>query len=737
MVSGKKKSRSRTIVGTILMIMAFAILLSLISFHNQTNLLGPVGDFLSLGVVGSLGLTSYFAAFVFGALSIAVFKSKWFRPILRTVLGLILLVVFLNTLLTLMDIPDPLFRIEGAGGGSLGLLLSGLLMQYTGAAGSYIISIYLLTVAYSIVARKPLYSVPLTAGRGAWRLGRWVTSMIGSALRRSDKPSRPGTPAIKKKKSPELKETAPPVIEEETDAHEPPLIIRDRNLLGDQPDEPLEEPPRAQPEPRKRAGGYKLPPLSLLNLPEKTDRKEREESIIERTRLLEQKLTDFGVSGKVKQVLPGPVVTTYEFEPASGVKVNKIVNLSDDLALGMKAMSVRIVAPVPGKAVVGIEIPNKNREPVYLREILASPKFQNSNAKLALGLGNDILGEPMITDLAQIPHLLIAGATGSGKSVALNSMICSILYKATPQEVKFILIDPKRLELSIYEGIPHLITPVVIDPRKAATALRWAVDEMERRYALLSEKGVRNIKGFNISVARGKNAKPSSDPFTIGEGEESLPYIVVVIDELADLMMVSSREVEDSLTRLAQMARAAGIHLMVATQRPSVDVLTGIIKVNFPARISFQLFSKFDSRTILDSNGAERLLGRGDMLFLRPGTSLLTRIHGPFVSEEEVKRIVEFWRTQQIPEYDDTVLQPRLEDDDLSEDDYDEKYEEAVALVARTGQASISMIQRRLRVGYNRSARMIEIMEREGLVGPADGSKPREVYIKESDLKDR
>jgi S-DNA-T family DNA segregation ATPase FtsK/SpoIIIE len=369
-----------------------------------------------------------------------------------------------------------------------------------------------------------------------------------------------------------------------------------------------------------------------------------------------------------------------------------------------------------------------------LKEILASPQFRNSDARLALGLGKDILGEPVITDLAKIPHLLIAGATGSGKSVGLNTMICSILYKSTPEEVKLILIDPKRLELSIYEEIPHLITPVVIDPRKAANALRWAVDEMERRYILLSEKKVRNIGGYNSAIVRGKG-RGGSDKFSEDtEDLVKLPYIVIVIDELADLMMVSSREVEESLTRLAQMARAAGIHLLVATQRPSVDVLTGIIKVNFPSRISFQLFSKFDSRTILDSSGAERLLGRGDMLFLPPGTSQLQRIQGPYVSEEEITRMVDFWKNQQRPVYDDSVLSSTVEEDDDQEIEYDEKYQEAVALVARSGQASISMVQRRLRVGYNRSARMIEMMEKQGLVGPADLGKPREVFVKESDL---
>jgi DNA segregation ATPase FtsK/SpoIIIE, S-DNA-T family len=412
-------------------------------------------------------------------------------------------------------------------------------------------------------------------------------------------------------------------------------------------------------------------------------------------------------------VLPGPVVTMYEFEPASGIKVSRIVNLADDLALGMKALSVRIVAPVPGKSVVGIEVPNPHRQPVYLREIVASPAFQQATSKLVLALGKDILGTPTVTDLAQIPHLLIAGATGSGKSVGLNSMICSMLLTAIPEEVKFIMIDPKMLELSVYDGIPHLIAPVVTHPKKAAAALHWAVEEMERRYRLLAEHGVRGIDGYNQT-----------------HPEARLPYLVVVIDELADLMLVARRDVEDALTRLAQMARAAGIHLLVATQRPSVDVLTGIIKANFPARISFQVSSRTDSRTILDAIGAERLLGKGDMLFLPPGTSKLLRIHGAYVSEAEIKRVVDSLRAQQAPRYDGSIFTAKTEAN-AEPESVDEKYDEAVALVARLGHASASLIQRHLRIGYNRAARLIEVMEREGVVGPADGSRPRDVYVKE------
>lgn len=490
-------------------------------------------------------------------------------------------------------------------------------------------------------------------------------------------------------------------------------------------------------------GGYHLPPLSLLDNPpqKKAQSKKSEGELILNSTILEKKLSDFGIEGKVIQVLPGPVITMYEFEPAPGVKVSKIVNLADDLALGMRTIGVRILAPVPGKAVVGIEVPNLKRDFVYLKEILAAEEFVKSKKKLLMGLGKDISGMPVITNLAQIPHLLIAGSTGSGKSVGVNSMICSILFKATPDEVKFIMIDPKMLELSIYDGIPHLIAPVVTNPKKAATALKWAVEEMERRYQLMTEKAVRNIEGYNRLIdekaktqkkdkTKGKAERESED-IREEQMEVRLPYIVVVIDELADLMMVSSKDVEDSLTRLAQMARAAGIHLLVATQRPSVDVLTGVIKANFPARISFQVVSKFDSRTILDTGGSEKLLGKGDMLFLPPGTSRLSRIHGAMVAEIEIKKIVEFLKKQQKPVFLKDIFKAKADlEKSHDEEEYDERYDEAVALVTKTGQASISMIQRRLKVGYNRAARMIELMEKEGVVGPSDGIKPRNVFVK-------
>jgi S-DNA-T family DNA segregation ATPase FtsK/SpoIIIE len=416
----------------------------------------------------------------------------------------------------------------------------------------------------------------------------------------------------------------------------------------------------------------------------------------------------------------------YEFKPAPGIKISKVASLADDLALTLRASTIRIVAPIPGKAAIGIEIPNNQREMVYLKQILSSSAYQESGFKLPIALGKDITGTPVITDLSRMPHLLVAGATGTGKSVSINTMINSLLFKVSPEMVRFLMIDPKRIELSIYHDIPHLLHPVVIQPKEATKALRWAVQEMERRYMLLSDLGVRNIEAYNRKIRKDPSPSPPDDG---DSGKKPLPYIILVIDELADLMMVSSRDVEEAITRLAQMARAAGIHLIIATQRPSVDVLTGIIKANFPTRISFQVSSKVDSRTILDAIGAEHLLGDGDMLFMPPGVGRVVRIHGAFVSEDEIKGVTDFLRKQKKPDYDESILSVSEENGtDETELERDEKYEQAVEVVMQTGQASISMIQRRLRVGYNRAARMIELMEMEGIVGPSDGVRPRDVY---------
>jgi len=484
-------------------------------------------------------------------------------------------------------------------------------------------------------------------------------------------------------------------------------------------------------------GRFVMPPLSLLTSPEKRSAAVSESALLEKARILESKFGDFGVEGRVLEIHPGPVITQYEYEPAPGIKVSKIVNLANDLSLSMKAIGgVRILAPIPGKAVVGIEIPNADKDPVRLKEILVSDEFQRGEHKLPLGLGKDIAGDPIVADLSKMPHLLVAGTTGSGKSVSINAMIVSLLYRLGADQLRFLMIDPKMLELSPYEGIPHLLHPVITHPKEAALALKWAVREMEYRYQLLAEQNVRDIAGHNRKVEKilgtGRRAKSIDgvQPQDDTPLPSKLPIIVIIIDELADLMMVASRDVEESIARLAQMARAAGIHLLLATQRPSVDVITGLIKANFPARISFQVTSKIDSRTILDSSGAESLLGKGDMLFMRPGAGTLMRVHGALVEDDEVQRIVEFWQSQGKPRYDRSIVEPpTLEPDEQNDAEYDEKYDEAVALVTQTRQASISLLQRRLRVGYNRAARMIEMMEDDGIVSGSAGARPREVLV--------
>ena len=475
---------------------------------------------------------------------------------------------------------------------------------------------------------------------------------------------------------------------------------------------------------------FKLPHIDLLDPKAKGNVVIDKEAVYRNAKLIEEKLSDFGVSGKVTEIRPGPVITMFEYKPSPGIKINKISALSSDLAMGLSALSIRIIAPIPGRDVIGIEVPNAERETVVLRELLESSEFINSKSMLTLALGKDISGIPFYMDLRRAPHLMIAGTTGSGKSVFLHTVLASMLFKATPYELKFIMVDPKMLELSIYEDIPHLLHPVVTNPKEAAAALRWAVREMELRYKLMSELGVRDIESYNSYIDKG-------DPRD--SNQHSLAYIVIVIDELADLMMIAPSEIRESVTRLSQMARAAGIHLIVATQRPSVDIVAGLIKANFPARISFLVSSRVDSRIILDSTGAEQLLGKGDMLFLQPGTSKLLRIQGALISDEERESITEFLKAQAKPEYNQEIT--KIEESDTQpeiEDEKDELYLEALRIIAETRQASISMLQRKLKIGYNRAARIVEIMEKEGVIGPQESAgKPREVFIDIDQIKER
>jgi S-DNA-T family DNA segregation ATPase FtsK/SpoIIIE len=474
------------------------------------------------------------------------------------------------------------------------------------------------------------------------------------------------------------------------------------------------------------SGGYARPSPKLLDAPAAQPVGSSQDEMAQNSGLLEKKLLEFGVEGHVTAVNPGPVITSYELEPGPGIKINRIVALADDLALGLKAMSVRVVAPIPGKAAVGVEIPNRHRATVSLQEVLAAKEFSNEASQLPLALGKDSVGAPMIADLTQMPHLLIAGETGSGKSVCINSLILSFLYRAQPSEVRLLLIDPKRVELSVYNGIPHLVDKVVVDPKDAAQRLQRVVSHMEERYKLFAHVGARNLQSYNRKIAL---EPPPDDPDPPGMYRGPLPLLVVVIDELADLMMTAQNDVENAIMRLAQMARAVGIHLIVATQRPSVDVLTGVIKANFPARISFRVASKVDSRTILDMNGAEALLGRGDMLFVPPGSSRPVRIHGCNVTEVEIQRVVKFLANQARPDEFVWKLLPSEPEATMEDEEGDELYRQAVDMVVQTQQASISMIQRRLRVGFNRAARMIERMEREGIVSAMDGTRPREVLV--------
>ena len=483
--------------------------------------------------------------------------------------------------------------------------------------------------------------------------------------------------------------------------------------------------------PKTAASDYQLPSVDLLNEAQMR-REQADDELLNMATKLAEKCREFNVTGQIKFICPGPVVTTYEFKPDPGVKYSRVTGLVDDLCLALKAESIRIDR-MPGKPHVGIEVPNPRRETIYLREVIESRAFKESPSKLTIALGKTIDGLNYVSDLTKMPHLLIAGTTGSGKSVGVNSLLVSILYRARPDEVKLILIDPKRLELGLYEDIPHLATPIIVDPKPAARALRWAVGEMERRYKELAGWGVRNIDGYNAERDRRNTVKDFGET---GEPWTRMPYIVIIIDELADLMMTSGHEVEDSITRLAQMARAVGIHLVLATQRPSVDVITGLIKANFPSRISYRVSSKVDSRTILDTNGAEHLLGRGDMLFLPPGSSRLLRVHGAYIDETEINKIVTHIKAQWEPDYDETITQTDEEAMGLedSDGDRDELFEEALRICVDMKRASTSVLQRRLRIGYGRAAAVLDQMEREGLIGKADGARPRPVLPRSFEL---
>jgi len=684
---------------------------------HVNNLFGLVGGSLAGFLIGFFGLGAFWTPILLFLAGIRFFRKRPGPAAVSAIFGGMLLAISSGGLLGLWRDDVIIGGVSFTSGGIIGIFFDSFLVKYFNLSGAIVFLTLTILIGFILATHVSMVSF---AQASLKRLIDFINAatVFWAAWGEQRKAARAKKRLIKT-------ENRPPKAKK--------LKIKTPTLL---PAPRLR--PRPDPEPAPESESVKfahgsdsfiLPSPDMLDDVESVSSAANEEFLRDQSRLLEKKLNDFGVKGEVVEISPGPVITTFEYKPAPGVKINKIVNLSDDLSLALKAMSIRIVAPIPGKSVIGIEIPNESRQVVKLKQIIVSMAFDKIKSKLSICLGMDIVGHPVVASLENMPHLLIAGATGTGKSVGLNAMICSFLFKASPDDVKLIMIDPKRIELSVYDGIPHLITPVVTDSKKATHALFWAVREMERRYQVLAEKKVRNIAQYNRVVEKEKK-----------EGKEivseRLPLIVIIIDELADMMMVTARDVELALTRLAQMARAAGIHLILATQRPSVDVLTGIIKANFPTRLTFQVSSRTDSRTIIDSNGAEALLGNGDMLFLPPGTAKLQRIHGAYVSYEEIERVTDFLRSQRQPDYDNDVCKkPDKTDGGLTgkseeDEDRDEKYDQAVAIVTKTRQASISMLQRHLRIGYNRSARIIEMMENEGVVGPSDGVKPRNVLVR-------
>jgi len=750
-----KHPRLNEAIGLVLFTVTILVLLSLISYHptdpslnvsrnsltdhSAQNFIGEFGSTLADLLLQALGYPAFLLPLI-----CAVFGWKWLRsrPVEHPAIKCAGLLCLMASSCALVGLLFPHYLQFGwslKAGGVAGDLLASWFQARFNLTGSVILVFSLLLISLFVSTKFSISASILWLKRRFAFVGVWQEHWV--AWQKSREKARERRQLEKRLRREEKRQSSGGTLISQHIAD-----VKERGTASAKRI-PREPSPRdmdfAEPAPQIAAKrvvvekaqsiatgtrDFVFPSVNMLR-PAAGQKAVDEDELLQRASQLMEKCKEFDVHGQVNHIHPGPVVTTYEFKPEAGVKYSRITNLVDDLCLALKAESVRIDR-LPGKSTVGIEVPNTHRETIYLREIIESAEFQNSHSKLTIALGKDIVGKIVVADLAKMPHLLIAGQTGSGKSVAVNAMIISVLYKASPEDVKFIMVDPKRLELGLYEDIPHLLTPVVTEPKRASNALKWATNEMENRYKLLATVGVRNIEQYNTLIKKPKNL----DLFAADENSEKkpLPFIIIVIDELADLMMVASKDVEDSIMRLAQMARAVGIHLIVATQRPSVDVITGVIKANFPSRISFRVAQKVDSRTILDQMGAQQLLGKGDMLFIPPGSSKMMRVHGPYVTEEETAEIVKHLKSQAQPVYNQTILEDTSETGEQLEVDQevDEMYDEAVRIVVEMGKASTSTLQRRLRLGYGRAARLIDMMERDGIVGAADGSKPREVLKK-------
>jgi S-DNA-T family DNA segregation ATPase FtsK/SpoIIIE len=714
------------------------------------NFAGRIGAFLAEASYQMMG----FAAFLIpAALGVIAWHYFWCRKIesgYTKLVGAIMLVGSASALLALAFGAFQTGAQHVRAGGAIGEALARGFVLYLNRTGAAIVLLAVFALAV-ILATQFSFGVAFTSAASRLRLQRGLIDRFRAWQedRRRDRERKQIIDKHVKKagreRAPEIQTKVADAAAKLKDARARTQAAQDSALDEHEPDPPRLTPvPARRPAPKpvvqplpladaepsrtpieRKKGGYTLPPVTLLDAP-KDQRKIDERDLMDAARLLEEKCREFAVEGSVVQIHPGPVVTTYEFKPDAGVKYSRITSLADDLCLAMQAESV-LIDRIPGKSTVGIQIPNPHRETIVLRELLETETYVRAQSRLTLALGKTIHGEPFFSDLATMPHLLIAGSTGAGKSVSVNGMVSSILFRCTPDDVKFIMIDPKRLELGMYDDIPHLLTPVVVDTKQAANALRWGVREMEERYKTLAAHGVRNIDQYNRNV-RAAMLEPAASREAGSPELKTMPYIVVIIDELADLMMAASKEVEESIARLAQMARAVGIHLILATQRPSVDVITGLIKANLPARLAFRVASKVDSRTILDGNGAEQLLGKGDMLYLPPASSRFVRVHGPYISEQETARLCSFIRKQGKPVYDASITAEEKPSVDKIEFEKDDLYDEAARIVVSSGQASISYLQRRLRIGFSRAARLVDMMETDGVVSAAVNGK-REVLV--------